>query len=175
MDESTAEQWARIGSATFAHQGRVAEAVLGMLEALSAVTDGFAVDQLTHSLQTATRAEEAGADDEMVVASLCHDIGKFVSVPNHPRIAAEILRPYVRDEVYHVIRTHQDFQGRHYYHHFGGDPDARDRYRDEPWFSAGERFADEWDQTSFDPGYPTKPLSHFEPLLRQVFASAKSL
>ena len=94
----------------------------------------------------------------MVVASLCHDIGKYVSVPNHPRIAAEILRPYVRDEVFHVILTHQDFQGRHYYHHFGGDPDARERTAASRGSALGERFADEWDQTSFDPDYPTKPL-----------------
>jgi predicted HD phosphohydrolase len=95
-------------------------------------------------------------------------------VPNHPRIAAEILRPYVRDEVFHVVRTHQDFQGRHYYHHFGGDPEARDQYRDEAWFALGERFADEWDQTSFDPDYPTKPLSHFEPAVREVFGQPHS-
>jgi predicted HD phosphohydrolase len=175
MDESTAEQWARIGSETFSHQERVAETVLTMLQGLGAITDGFAVDQLTHSLQTATRAEEGGADEEMVLAALCHDIGKFVSVPNHPRIAAEILKPYVRDEVYHVIRTHQDFQGRHYYHHFGGDQDAREQYRGEAWFATGERFADDWDQTSFDPDYPTKPLSHFEPLVRKVFATPKSM
>jgi predicted HD phosphohydrolase len=74
-----------------------------------------------------------------------------------------------------VIRTHQDFQGRHYYHHFGGDPDAREQYRGEPWFALGEQFADEWDQTSFDPGYPTKPLSHFEPVVATVFARARSL
>jgi predicted HD phosphohydrolase len=175
MDESTAEQWARIGSETFAHPERVAEAVLAMLQGLSAITDGFAVDQLTHSLQTATRAEAAGADEQTVVAALCHDIGKAVSVPNHPRIAAEILRPYVRDELYHVVRTHQDFQGRHYYHHFGGDPDARERYRAEPWFAAGERFADEWDQASFDPDFPTERLSHFEPLVRRVFAAPRPL
>ncbi|HLI75133.1 MAG TPA: HD domain-containing protein [Acidimicrobiales bacterium] len=174
MDESTAEQWAEIGSRTFERQDRVANRVLAMLEALGDITDGFAVDQLTHSLQTATRAEEAGAEDDMVVAALCHDIGKYVSVPNHPRIAAEILRPYVREEVFDVIRTHQDFQGRHYYHHFGGDPDAREQYRGEPWFALGERFADEWDQTSFDPDYPTKPLSHFEPIVREVFARPKS-
>ena len=59
------------------------------------------------------------------MASLCHDIGKVVSVPNHPAIAAEILFPYVRDEVYRVIAAHQDFQGRHYYGHLGMDPDAR--------------------------------------------------
>jgi predicted HD phosphohydrolase len=175
MDESTAEQWAEIGAQTFERQARVATRVLAMLEALGDITDGFAVDQLTHSLQTATRTEEAGADQEMVVAALCHDIGKYVSVPNHPRIAAEILKPYVRDEVFNVIRTHQDFQGRHYYHHFGGDPDAREQYRDEPWFALGERFADEWDQTSFDPDYPTKPLSHFEPIVREVFGHPHSL
>jgi predicted HD phosphohydrolase len=102
-------------------------------------------------------------------------VGKAISVPNHPRIAAEILRPYVRDEVYHVIRTHQDFQGRHYYHHFGGDPDAREQYRGEEWFALGERFADEWDQTSFDPAYDTLPLSHFEPLVRKGFAHPQML
>jgi len=170
MEDSTAEQWAEIGARTAERQARVATQVLGMLRALAEVTDGFAVDQLRHSLQTASRAERAGADDDMVVAALCHDIGKYVSVPNHPRIAAEILRPYVRDEVVDVIRTHQDFQGRHYYHHFGGDPDAREQYRGEEWFALGERFADEWDQTSFDPDYPTEPLEHFEPLVRTVFS-----
>ena len=51
----------------------------------------------------------------MIFASLLHDIGKAVSVPNHPEIAAAIIKPYVRPDVYHVIRAHQDFQGRHYY------------------------------------------------------------
>jgi predicted HD phosphohydrolase len=171
MDESTAEQWAVIGTETFAHQDRVADAVLTMLRSLAEITDGFAVDQLTHCLQTATLAERAGADDEMVVASLCHDIGKAVSVPNHPMIAAEILKPYVRDDVYHVIRVHQDFQGRHYYHHFGGDPDAREQYRGEPWFARAEEFADEWDQVAFDPSYDTLPLEHFEERVRAVFAT----
>src|SRR5580704_11387794 len=115
MDESTAEQWQTIIVETMEHQPRVADRVLEMLRSLADITDGFAVDQLTHSLQTATRAEEAGADVELVVASLCHDIGKAVSVMNHPRIAAEILRPYVRPEVHSAIEAHQDFQGKHYY------------------------------------------------------------
>ena len=175
MDESTAEQWAVIGRETFAHQDRVAERVLAMLRSLAEITDGFAVDQLTHSLQTASRAERAGADDELVVASLCHDIGKAVSVPNHPVIGAEILKPYVRDEVYQVIRAHQDFQGRHYYRHFGGDPDARDQYEGQAWFELAARFADDWDQVAFDPGYDTLPLEHFEGRLRAVFGNPTSL
>ncbi len=173
MDESTAEQWAVIGTETATNQTRTAERVIALLVSLAEVTDGFAVDQLTHCLQTATRAERAGADDEVVIASLCHDIGKAVSVPNHPRIAAEILRPYVRDDVYQMILAHQDFQGRHYYAHFGGNPDEREKYRGEPWFALAEQFADEWDQVAFDPDYDTLPLAHFEDRLRALFASPR--
>ena len=176
MDESTAEQWGVIGVETAQNQGRVAERVLGMLRSLSDITDGFATDQLTHCLQTATRAERDGADDEVVVASLCHDIGKAVSVPGHPEIAAAILKPYVRPEVHKMILFHQDFQGRHYYHHFGGDPNAREKHRDEmtddEWKLA-EQFADQWDQKAFDPDYDTLPLEHFEDRVRQVFGAAQ--
>lgn len=168
MDESTAEQWAVIGRETAANQGRVAESILGMLRSLAAITDGFAVDQLTHCLQTAARAERDGADEQLVFASLLHDVGKAVSVANHPEIAAAIVKPYVRDEVYHAIRVHQDFQGRHYYAHFGGDPEARDQYRGAPWFDLAARFADEWDQTAFDPGYDTPALERYEPLVREL-------
>jgi predicted HD phosphohydrolase len=171
MDVSTRDDWMVIGTETMQNQSRVADRVLAMLESLAEVIDAFAVDQLTHCLQTATRAERSGADDELVVASLCHDIGKAVGVPNHPRIAAEILRPYVRPEVTTVIAVHQDFQGRHYYHHFDLDPDLRDQYRDEPWFELAERFADEWDQNSFDPDYPTEDLAHFEPRVRAIFGN----
>jgi predicted HD phosphohydrolase len=82
----------------------------------------------------------------------------------------------VRDEVYDMIRVHQDFQGAHYYHHFGGDPNAREKHRstlDADRFELAARFADEWDQTAFDPDYDTEPLEHFEPLVREVFGKAK--
>ena len=173
MDRSTAEQWAVIGKETFEHQSRVADRILAMLRSLSDITDGFAVDQLTHSLQTATLAERAGADQEMVFASLCHDIGKAVSVPNHPEIAAAIIKPYVRPDVHAAINAHQDFQGRHYYHHFGGDPDARARYEGAEWFDLAAQFADEWDQIAFDPDYDTLPLEHFEPLVREQTARGR--
>jgi predicted HD phosphohydrolase len=175
MDESTAEQWAVIGAETSQNQGRVAERMLMLLESLGDITDGFATDQLTHCLQTATRAERAGADDEIVFASLLHDVGKAISVPNHPAISAEIIRPYVRDGVYRMILHHQDFQGRHYYHHFGGDPNSRDKYQGEAFFDLTAQFADDWDQTSFDPDYDTEPLEHFEPLVRRVTERARML
>ena len=175
MDASTAEEWAVIGRETAAAQPVVADHVLDLLRGLRGVVMGFAVDQYTHCLQTATLAERAGADDELVVASLLHDVGKYVSVHNHPAIAAEMLRPFVRDEVVQAILHHQDFQGRHYYHHFGGDPEAREQYRDEAWFDLAARFADEWDQVAFDPDYDTLPLAHFEPTVRAVFARPRSI
>ena len=175
MDESTAEEWAAIGAETSKNQVRVAETVLGLLRSLADVTDGFATDQLTHGLQTATLAEQAGADQEVIVASLCHDIGKAISVPNHPEIAAAILKPYVRTEVYEMIRVHQDFQGRHYYHHFGGDVNARDQYEGEPFYELAATFADDWDQQAFDPDGEYLPLEHFEPMVREVFAKPRSM
>lgn len=171
MDESTAEQWAVIGAETMKNQPRVADEVLSMLARLEGITDGFATNQLVHSLQTATLAEEAGADQQMIVASLCHDIGKIVSVFGHPDIAAAILRPYVRDDVFEIIRVHQDFQGRHYYAYFGRDTNLRDQHRDQPWFALAEQFADEWDQVAFDPDGYCEPLEHFAPMVREVFAT----
>ncbi len=97
MDESTREQWDHIarrvdrglGERPRPHPRRCCARSAG-------VTNGFAVDQLTHVCQTAARAERAGADDEVVVAALCHDIAKAVSEPNHPAVAAALLKPYVR-------------------------------------------------------------------------------
>ena len=175
MDEGTAEHWAVIMDHHFTNQGRVADRVLMLLRSLEEITDGFAVDQLTHSCQTATLAERAGADDELIVASLCHDVGKAISVMNHPRIAAEMLRPYVRPEVHWTIEVHQDFQGRHYYEHLGMDPNAREKHAGGDWYALAEKFADEWDQIAFDPDYDTLPLEHFEARLRTVFATPHSI
>ncbi len=169
MDESTKDQWMEIVTEHGKGAARVPERILGMLRSLDEIVDGFSTDQLTHCLQTATYAEKAGADEEVIVASLCHDIGKAVTVSNHGAIAAEILKPYVRPDVYNMIRVHQDFQGRHYYKHLGMDPDAREQYQGESWFDLTAQFADEWDQIAFDPAGETYPLEHFEPMVRRVF------
>jgi predicted HD phosphohydrolase len=175
MDESTREQWQVIGTETLTNQPRVAEQFLSMLRQCAEITDGFATDQLTHCLQTATLAEKAGADNEVIFASLCHDIGKVISVFNHPAIAAEMIKPYVRDEVYKMILVHQDFQGKHYYAHFDKDPNARDQYAGEPFYELAATFADEWDQTAFDPDAETYPLEHFEALVREITAIPRFL
>jgi predicted HD phosphohydrolase len=175
MDVSTREQWMEIVDRTIEAQPRVARQILDMVRGLSAISDGFSVDQMQHALQTATRAERDGADEEVIVASLLHDVGKLISVPNHPKIAAEILKPYVRHDVYCMVAYHQDFQGRYYYEHLGMDPNLRDQHRDQTWYELAERFADQWDQKAFDPDYPVETLEHFESMVVQVFSQAHSI
>lgn len=170
MDQGKIEDWMVIGQAVMSRQTAMPQMIKSMLSQLEEQVDGFAVNQLLHALQTATRAEREGASEEMIVAALCHDIGKVISVENHPAIAAEILKPYVSRETYEIVRTHQDFQGRHYYALMGKDPDARRQYAREPWFELACVFTDGWDQASFDPDYDTLPLSHFEPMIDRVFA-----
>ena len=173
MDQGKIEEWITIGQAVAQRQSSMPGIIKTMLLQLEEQVDGFAVNQLHHCLQTATRAVREGASEEMAVAALCHDIGKVISVENHPAIAAEILKPYVSHETYEIIRTHQDFQGRHYYALMGKDPDARRQYAGESWYETACLFTDGWDQTSFDPEYDTLPLSHFEPMIDRVFASPR--
>ena len=169
MDESSAAEWMNIGREVSKRQAQMPAMIKSMLRQLEGQVDGFETNQLVHALQTATRAVQANASEEMVVAALCHDIGKVISVVNHPAIAAEMLKPYVSHETYEIVRTHQDFQGRHYYALMGLNPNARDQYRDQPWYAQAEQFTDEWDQTSFDPNYETLPMEYFEPMIDRVF------
>ena len=170
MDRSTQAEWYTIGRATIEVQPSVAERMLGMLRTFDDLYVGFRVSQLHHALQTATMARRANASDEMVLVALCHDVGKYVSIANHAAIAAEMLRPYVSDDAYKIVLTHQEFQGRHYYEHFGKSSTLRDKHRGQPWFALAERFTDEWDQAAFDPAYPVLPLVEFEPLVRASFS-----
>jgi predicted HD phosphohydrolase len=147
----------------------VPDRILTTLRSLESLKQGFAVDQLEHSLQTATRAERAGADLDVVVASVCHDMGKALTNANHPAIAAAMIKPWVSPDVHWMVEVHQDFQGLHYYGRMGLDPMMRRRHADHPAYELAERFADEWDQTAFDPDYDTLPLEHFEPMIREVF------
>jgi predicted HD phosphohydrolase len=173
MDQSDREQWMFIAEETRKEQQNVPVGILQMLRRLGDMYGGFGVSQHHHALQTATMAKRDNASDEVVLAALCHDIGKAISIPNHGEISAAILRKYVSPEVHQVVLTHQDFQGRHYYEHFGQPANLREHYKNEPWFALAEKFTDEWDQAAFDPKYKMMPLAEFEPLVHQFFGTFK--
>jgi predicted HD phosphohydrolase len=174
MLEGTKDDWSHIAQEHMKHQVSAApQQIMESLRRLEAIEVGFGANQLVHSLMTATLARRDGATDEEVVAALCHDIGKLMSIPNHGAIAAEILKPYVSDDLYWTIKYHQDFQGKYYYEHLGMDKDARERFRGEPWFATAEKLVDRWDAPAFDPAYDVDSLESFEPEVIRVFSKPK--
>ncbi|MDP6566501.1 MAG: HD domain-containing protein [Alphaproteobacteria bacterium] len=147
-----------------------ADRVLAALAELEHSLSGYQVSRLEHSLQTASRAERDGADREMVVTALLHDIGDGLAPWNHGALAAAILQPYVREECVWIAAHHGIFQKYYYAHHLDGDRHQRERHRDHPHYEACRHFCEAWDQASFDPDYDTLPLEHFAPVVRQLFS-----
>ena len=145
-----------------------------LLRELSAQGDetlsGYKITRLEHGLQAATRARREGADLDWIVAALLHDIGDRLAPQNHDRMAAEILRPYVREEVSWVVEHHGLFQMAYYAHHYGWDPEERQKFRDHRYYQSCVDFCERWDQSSFDPEFPIDPLNSFEEGMRCVFS-----
>ena len=147
---------------------------LRMLEQLKGVYHGVPVDQYEHALQCATRAYRANTTDEMVLVALLHDVGKSCSIFNHEEISAGMLKPFVSDAAYALVKAHTDFQGRFHYAYSGRDPDTYMRYRAEPWFDLALTFSVDWDCAALDPSYPSKPLADFVPLLEEMLSKRRA-
>ncbi len=144
--------------------------LLDQLRQLDEEWTAYPINRYQHSLQSATRAYRDGADEETIVAALLHDIGDISAPFNHSEVAAAILRPYVSEKTYWIIRHHGVFQGYYYNHHLGGDRNAREKYRDSPYYDDCVYFCHHYDQCAFDPDYDSLELDFFEPMLRRVFA-----
>jgi predicted HD phosphohydrolase len=170
MEDGTREDYLLLDKSERDYAVHLPDHVLQALRRLDHSLEGYPVSRLGHSLQAATRAHADGADKELLVAALIHDIGDELAPYNHAEIAAGILRPYVRAEVTWIVEQHGLVQSYYYAHHLGGDRNARDRLKGHPWYAACESFCARWDQSSFDPDYPTKPLEFFEPLVREIFS-----
>jgi predicted HD phosphohydrolase len=173
MKDGTAEEYRMLNTLEQKYAANLPVRLLQALRSLDSSLDGYRVSRLIHSLQTATRAERDGADAEMIAAALLHDLGDELAPHNHAALAAEIIRPYVRPQITWIVAQHGLFQAYYYAHHLGGDRNARDALRGHAWFKDCADFCENWDQASFDPDYDTLPLSHFEPLLKDVFGDRK--
>ena len=84
------------------------------------------VTELAHALQCADLAEGAGADEELVLACLLHDVGRYavsqdevsdtleIAVPRsavargHHEAGADLIAPHVPARVAFLIRAHTD-------------------------------------------------------------------
>ncbi len=88
MEEARAEDWALIGRQFFGYAHGLPDRVLAHLRLLDGDFGGFPVDRLQHSLQTATRAHQAGESEEYVVAALLTTLATRLApttIPTSPR------------------------------------------------------------------------------------------
>jgi predicted HD phosphohydrolase len=170
MDEGTFEEYQLLDRAYRTLTHNLADNVLAQLKLLAGDKIGYQIDRYQHSLQTATRAQRDGADEEMICCALLHDVGDLLAPENHSQLAAAILRPYVSADNYWLVKNQGIFQGYYYFHHMGMDRNERERFRGHPMFEKTAAFCERYDQNSFDPNYDTLPLEAFEPLVRRLFA-----
>ncbi len=175
MKHGTPDDWAIIGPHHEKLCAGLADRTLDHLRMLDGDYGGFAVDRLTHSLQTSTLALRDGRDEQYVVAALLHDIGDTLAPNNHPEIGAAILKPYVSEEIHWIVKYHGVFQGYYFWHHIGMDRDAREMYRDHPFFDSCAEFCELYDQAAFQPEGETLPLEEFEPMVRRVLGTQSGI
>jgi len=149
---------------------KTADRILKYMSGLTKTLEGYPISRLEHSLQSATKALEAGEDEEMIVAALLHDIGDELAPMNHSEYAAAILKPYVSEKTHWIVERHGEFQAYYYAHHLGGDRNKREKYKNHKYYQATIDFCEKYDQSSFDPNYKSLPLEHFEPMVKRIFS-----
>mgnify|MGYP001389026039 CR=1 FL=1 len=147
-----------------------ADRLLKFMSGLTSTLEGYKISRLEHSLQTATRALNDKASDEMVVAALFHDIGDELAPLNHSEYAAAVLKPYVSEKCHWIVEKHGEFQMYYYAHHLGGNKNQREKYKGHKYYQETVNFCENWDQKSFDPNYKSLLLKEFEPMVKKIFS-----
>jgi predicted HD phosphohydrolase len=173
ITESTQDEWQLIWGELERFARQLPDRLIAHLELLRGDHGGFPVDRLEHCLQTATRAYQAGRDEEYVACALLHDIGDWLGPRNHPDIAAVIVQPFVSEENHWMVKHHGIFQGYYFFHFLGFDRNMREKFRGHPHFERTEEFCRLFDQVAFDPNFKSMPLKAFEPILQRVFCQPR--
>ena len=170
MEDGTKEEYAFLDQLEIEYCKGLTDRLLNAMRALENSLSGYKISRLAHCLQGATRAYRAGESDEMIVTVLLHDIGDELAPHSHSEMAAAILRPFVSDKLYWIVKHHGIFQMYYYAHHCGGDRNTREMYKNREWYQDAIDFCANYDQNCFDPDYDAEPLEFFEPVVRRVVA-----
>jgi predicted HD phosphohydrolase len=173
MQDGTREEYEFLDSLEDEYKAGLPDRILEALGKLEHSISGYRISRLEHSLQGATRAFRAGESEEMVLAVLLHDIGDELATYSHSEMAAAILRPFVPDDLYWIVKHHGVFQMYYYAHHCGGNRNSREIYRDHPYYQAAIDFCHNYDQNCFDPEYDSEPLEFFDPIVRRVMSQPR--
>jgi predicted HD phosphohydrolase len=175
MADGTKEDYELLVHYEDEYTAELPDRIIAAVRALEHSLTGYQVTRLEHSLQSATRAERDGKDEEYVVAALVHDIGDELAPHTHGEMSAAVMNPFLPERLCWIVQHHPVFQEFYYAHFLGGDRDSRERYRGHQWFDDCVEFCELYDQNCFDPDYDSLPLEHFEPMVRRVFAEPRYL
>ena len=170
MKKGTKEEYLLLDKYEQNYIDGTADRILKFMKGLTKTLEGYKISRLEHSLQAATRAFQDKASEEMIVATLLHDIGDELAPLNHSEYAAAILKPYVSEKTHWIIQKHGEFQMYYYAHHIGKNKNQRDKYKDHKYYDDAVNFCEKWDQTSFDPNYKSMTLDDFAPLVKKIFS-----
>ena len=90
MKKGTKEDYLFLDKHEKKYVDNTAERIIKFMSGLTETLEGYQVSRLEHSLQSATRAERAGESEEMIVATLLHDIGDELA----PRVIQSTQRQF---------------------------------------------------------------------------------
>lgn len=175
MADGTQADYEFLGRLEEVYVSQLADRILQAVSDLKNSLSGYQVTRFEHSLQSATRAYRDGKDEEYVVAALIHDIGDVLAPLAHGEMVGAIMKPYFPERLCWIVKYHGVFQLYYYGHHVGADRNARDEWKDHPWYDDCAEFCDKYDQNCFDPHFESLPLEFFEPMVRRVFAESRYL
>ena len=170
MKDGTKEEYLLLDRHEKKYIEGTADRIINFMSGLTNTLEGYQITRLEHSLQTATRALNDKAEEEMIVAALLHDIGDELAPLNHSEYAAAVIKPYVSEKTHWIVEKHGEFQMYYYAHHLGGSKNQREKYKDHQFYLETVNFCEKWDQSSFDPNYNSLKLKDFEPIVKKIFS-----
>ncbi len=168
MIDGTAQEYQFIGRAISKFRTELPDRLMAVMKMLDYDTSGYQITRYEHCLQSGTRAHRDGREEEYVVAAVLHDVGDVLDAYTHAELSAEILRPYLSPKMCWIVEHHGIFQMYYFGHHLGMDRNARDAFKDHPWYDDTVEFCEKYDQNSFGRDYDWEPMSFFEPMIRRV-------
>jgi predicted HD phosphohydrolase len=109
-----------------------------------------------------TRLWHGAAPKRLVALGVLHDAFRVISPYNHGPALAEAIKDRLTVDEQCILRYHSIWQD-----DILNDDNKTERFKSEPWYEAGCMFG-ECDAKSFDPSYPSLPLTFFVPLIRDL-------
>ena len=93
MKNGTKDDYQLLEKLESQYERKTADRILDYLASQTTTLEGYQITRLEHSLQAATRAYKNEESEEMIVATLLHDLGDELAPMNHSQYAASVIKP----------------------------------------------------------------------------------